>query len=985
MKSLFRQINFALPVRTIVRLFIVCLLLSVSALSQTPSASPVLRLETGMHTASINDIGVDRLDRWMVTTSDDKTARIWDLQTGALVRTLRVPIGAGEEGKLYAVAVSPDGKIIAVGGWTGYEWDETFSVYLFDRQTGRIVRRISNLPNSVGYLTFSPDGMLLAVVTNGEGNGVRVYNTSDYSKFAIDNDCQKQITGLNFDPNSRHLVTASWDGYLRLYTIQSGKLQLVIKKQADGMMPESVNFSPDNSKIVVGFNPGGRDSKKIQVLSANSLNLLYEPKADNSNNFELSEPKWSGDGNILYAIANSISGHKICYWTKRGDGDYGETAIVSTSPISFQPLRTRGVAYRTTAPSWGIIDENGIRTRLINASTIRHYDVNRDFLLSNSGLEIGYNYEIGGNPLAFFSLVERLIHTNKNDDYARLQPDTSRIKDIYSTKIKIDAGEIDLSNANRPKFNGQRMAIDDEAVFGVAIAPNKKQFLFGTNRKLRLFDQTGKELWNTTPVDAVWSVNISGDGRLAVAAYDDGTIRWYRMMDGQELLAFFPHNDKKRWVMWTPTGYYDASPDAEDLIGWHVNNGKDAAADFFPVGQFRSQFYRPDVIDLVLKTLDETTALQQANEAAGRKQQTADISKQLPPVVEIVSPRDGTEVSNSLVKIGYNIRTSSGEPVTNIKVLVDGRPVAQDRGASNRPTGGAAEITVTIPEKDSEVAIIAENRFAPSVPAIVKLKWKGKTQVAADEFIVKPKLYILAVGVSKYANADYNLDYAAKDAKDFAAAMQAQQGGIYREVVVKSLTDADATRDNIVDGLDWIRLQTTSKDVAMIFMAGHGTNDTLNRYYFLPHNFNADRLASTGVTFTDIKNSVEAIAGKAVFFVDTCHSGNVLGTTKSRGLPDINGFVNELSSAENGAIVFAASTGKQVSLEDDSWNNGAFTKALVEGLSGKAQIPGKGKITINSLDLYISERVKELTKGQQTPTTSKPDTVPDFPVAAAKY
>ena len=79
-------------------------------------------------------------------------------------------------------------------------------------------------------------------------------------------------------------------------------------------------------------------------------------------------------------------------------------------------------------------------------------------------------------------------------------------------------------------------------------------------------------------------------------------------------------------------------------------------------------------------------------------------------------------------------------------------------------------------------------------------------------------------------------------------------------------TNADATRDNIVDGLDWIRLQTTAKDVAMIFMAGHGTNDTLNRYYFLPHNFNADRLASTGVTFTDIKNSVEAIAGKAVFF-----------------------------------------------------------------------------------------------------------------------
>jgi len=33
------------------------------------------------------------------------------------------------------------------------------------------------------------------------------------------------------------------------------------------------------------------------------------------------------------------------------------------------------------------------------------------------------------------------------------------------------------------------------------------------------------------------------------------------------------------------------------------------------------------------------------------------------------------------------------------------------------------------------------------------------------------------------------------------------------------------------------------------------------------------------------------------------------------------------------------------------------------------------------LDLYISDRVKELTKGQQTPVTAKPETVPDFPVA----
>jgi uncharacterized caspase-like protein len=100
-----------------------------------------------------------------------------------------------------------------------------------------------------------------------------------------------------------------------------------------------------------------------------------------------------------------------------------------------------------------------------------------------------------------------------------------------------------------------------------------------------------------------------------------------------------------------------------------------------------------------------------------------------------------------------------------------------------------------------------------------------------------------------------------------------------------------------------------------------------------------------------------------------------------RGATDITAVINELTSAENGAVVFAASTGNQYSLEDPSWGNGAFTKALIEGLRGQADYPGKGRITINMLDLYLSERVKELTKGQQTPTTTKPHSIPDFPVA----
>jgi len=565
----------------------------------------------------------------------------------------------------------------------------------------------------------------------------------------------------------------------------------------------------------------------------------------------------------------------------------------------------------------------------------------------------------------------------------------------------------------------------NEIFRSLAITPDEQEFLLGSEHSLRLFKKDGSLHWSVLIPGSAWSVNISGDGRYAVAALADGTIRWYRLKDGKELLAFFPHRDRKRWVVWTPSGYYDASAGGEELIGWHVNNGRDAAADFFPVGQFRSAYYRSDVILKVLQTGDEQLALKQANEEAGRKTQLADVAQLLPPVVEIASPEDGTAISGNEVVMRYNLRTPSGEPVTEVKVLVDGRPVSTERGLSLQTNSGLAtnlhELRVTVPEGESQVSIIAANRLTTSVPATIRVRARKEiaanpsptiqptpspihierptatkseavapqpkspitrpTPVATnDRFEIRPKLYVLAIGISNYADPKLRLGFSAKDAQDFAAAWEQQRGLLYSDVSVKLLTDDKATKDEVLDGLDWIRKETTAKDVAVVLFAGHGVNDPNGVFYFLPFNADTDKLLRTGVSFSDIKNTVAAIAGKTLFFIDTCHAGNVLGTRRGI-LNELNGVVNELASAENGAIVFAASTGNQYSLEKIEWHNGAFTKAVVEGLAGRADYVGKGRITVNMLDLYISERVKELTAGNQTPTTAKPQTVPDFPVA----
>jgi hypothetical protein len=121
------------------------------------------------------------------------------------------------------------------------------------------------------------------------------------------------------------------------------------------------------------------------------------------------------------------------------------------------------------------------------------------------------------------------------------------------------------------------------------------------------------------------------------------------------------------------------------------------------------------------------------------------------------------------------------------------------------------------------------------------------------------------------------------------------------------------------------------------------------------------------VPYFEVKKTLSNLPGKTLAFID------------------INQIVNDLTAAENGVVDFAASSGRQYSLENTNWKNGAFTKALVEGLNGKADYTQDGAVTINELDTWLADWVKQLTQNQQTPTTTKPSTVQDFPPVIVRW
>ena len=127
--------------------------------------------------------------------------------------------------------------------------------------------------------------------------------------------------------------------------------------------------------------------------------------------------------------------------------------------------------------------------------------------------------------------------------------------------------------------------------------------------------------------------------------------------------------------------------------------------------------------------------------------------------------------------------------------------------------------------------------------------------------------------------------------------------------------------------------------------------------------------------------TVSSIEGKVVVFIDACSSGSAM---VKGAKSNINRLVNELSSTQNGAITFTSSTGDEYSIESASWNNGAFTKALLSGFSGSAKVAGKNKITVLSLGSYISEYVSDLTQDKQHPTIVIPPNIPGFTIGVVQ-
>lgn len=533
---------------------------------------PILRLETGMHTSTIRRIDVDSKGEWLVTSSEDKTVRLWDLKNYQLtepVRTYRVPSDDREDGKIYAVALSPDARLISAGGLTRLGSEKGYTIYIFDRITGQIIHSIKNLPASILHMEFSPDGTRLAASLH-DSEGIRVFKSDDFSELFKDDSYGDASYGLAYSKDGR-LATVSIDGYVRIY--DSNHRRLVKKKMSgDKKSPCSVAFSPDGQKVAVGFFDHGAD-----ILFANTLersqNLDYRGLYDEDSHDSVA---FSADGRYLYAGSGySVRGAKLPSITIRQwdltNGSYREGVVADNTINQIKPLLNGDMVFGSASPSFGVIRKMG----LVAFKEFYQYETRRSEIFSSDDGAVFY-LDTAKEDSVPFSITARDFDQSKK---AGLNP-RNRKNGVYWEDY----------NSSNPKLIGVDVTLDeDERALSAVACRNDDCVLVGSSWHLTLVNGHGKTLWKTSTKAEPWAVTITKDTKVAIAAFSDGTFRWYRMNDGKEILSYFTSRkqsgDGREWVMWTPEGYFDASPGGAKMIGYHRNQGTSREATFMRSGE----------------------------------------------------------------------------------------------------------------------------------------------------------------------------------------------------------------------------------------------------------------------------------------------------------------------------------------------------------------------------------------------------------------
>jgi WD40 repeat protein/uncharacterized caspase-like protein len=908
----------------------------------------------------------------LASGSEDGMVKLWDLVAGKELRTL-----VGHSSAVNCVTFRFDGKILASAS-------DDKTIKLWDSRTGQTVRTLVS-SNKVNSLAFSPDGRTLVSGHAREkldDDTIKFWDVETGNLKRTQAGHSNHVAAVAFNSSGTLVASGGSDSRIKLWNPVTGDLVRTYERHSDEV--RAVAFTNDGKTLACGSADGTIKlwdlvaDKGLRVLKGHTEWITAVAFTPNGKLLA------SGSSDRTVKLWDVVTGQELTTLT-------GHTDLVTSLAFSPDGATLVSASYDKAIKLWDVATGKVLQTLNGHSAEVQSVAFSPDSHTLASGnwdgtlrlWDVATRGQIGvleSNSRAIRTIVFSPDGKTLAAGSDEFEDNIINLWDVATSRLLRTIQHPEPVNSLAFDHNGTTIAVGgQDGSIGL--------WEVGTGRKLTEF--TAHSGW-------VVSVAFFANDRLASGSRD-GMIKFWQAISGTEL-ATLVAIDESDWLVSTPNGLFDGAPSTWGKILWRFSP---RLFDVAPVEVFFNEFYYPGLLTEITtgKKLETPVSVAQKDRrqpqlklAAPRSSRLRELELKI-DIMEGATDRDHPAASGAqdvrLFRNGFLVKLWPGDVFDKQKSACKQLPQAK----RNEPRRAVCKATVSIVAGDNNFTAYAFNHDnVKSNDAKVVVK-------GADSLKRSGTAYIIAVGVNKYANKDYNLSYAVPDAEDFAAEVKRQQESLkhYEKVEVISLYDKDATKENflsalkLLSGTDGLPVNAPDslkrikkaepEDLVMVYFAGHGTAHD-KEFYLLPHDLGYDgseqlstsdalkTVLAHSISDRDLQAAFEKVdVGHLLLVIDACNSGQALEAEEKRRGPMNSKGLAQLAY-EKGMYILTASQSFQAAQEVSDLGHGLLTYVLVEeGLKqGRAEKNDKGEVTERKWLDYATQRVpeKQLEKMKQS-------------------
>ncbi|NEP26755.1 AAA-like domain-containing protein, partial [Moorena sp. SIO3I6] len=596
------------------------------------------------HRFGVRDVKYSPDGKLLASASEDRTVKLWNVETGTLLQTLE-----GHRGKLWSVNFSPDGRLLASSSEDG-------TVRIWRVADGSEVQILEGHSNWVRSVSFSPDGQTLA--SGSSDKTVKLWKVADGTEVQTIEEHRNAVTSVSFSPDGKTLASASWDDTVKLWNLENGKLIQTLKGHRHNV--RSVSFSPNGTTLAstsedntiklwsvangtllqtleghrspvwsVSFNPNGRI-----LASAGSDNIVKLWNLEDLKDLEPAtiEPQTlRGHRSRIWSVSFSPDGQTLA--SASADSTVKLWALNSTEPqtleahggdvknVSFSP-DGKLLAFASsdnTVKLWQVEDGIVLYTLEGHGSSVRSVSFSPDGKLLASGssdktvklwqVEDGKLLQtLEGHRSLVRSVSFSPVSLASPEGVGRILASASSDKTVKLWQVEdgtlLQTLDHSLSEANSP--------LGYLAVTSISFSPNGKTIASASSDgNVRLWNVENGTLVQTLEAHSSWtkSVSFSPNGKSLASGGDDTIVKLWNL-ETSEAQTLNSHLDNLTSLSFSPDGKILASASNDRTVKlWKVADGTLLQTLEGHSGRVNSISFSPDGKTLASASEDNTLKL----------------------------------------------------------------------------------------------------------------------------------------------------------------------------------------------------------------------------------------------------------------------------------------------------------------------------------------------------------------------------------------